>query len=201
MSEANGSQNGLTRRSFLKASGAAVGALGLAGTAMLTADEWLAPAQAHADEQERTGYTFHYRHCQCNCHLKCTVRDGRMALVEPNDWPDKRNETICLKGISEIQHVYSVDRLQVPLKRVGERGSGEFVEITWDEALDAVAQGIQKVWSDYGKQAIAYMPSVDTLSVNLGRILGAQEKPHRHWPRQRLFACNRRIGRAGRGLE
>lgn len=179
MSEANGSQNGLTRRSFLKASGAAVGALGLAGTAMLTADEWLAPAQAHADEQERTGYTFHYRHCQCNCHLKCTVRDGRMALVEPNDWPDKRNETICLKGISEIQHVYSVDRLQVPLKRVGERGSGEFVEITWDEALDTVAQGIQKVWSDYGKQAIAYMPSVDTLSVNLGRILGAQEKPHR----------------------
>ena len=48
------------------------------------------------------GYTFHYRHCQCNCHLKCTVRDGRMVLVEPNEWPDKRNETICLKGISDV---------------------------------------------------------------------------------------------------
>ena len=123
MSGTRSPQSGLTRRGFLKATGAAAGALGLAGAAgMTTADSWLAPTQAHAEPEERVGYTFHYRHCQCNCHLKCTVRDGRMVLVEPNEWPDKRNETICLKGISEIQHTYSKERLQVPLKRVGERG-------------------------------------------------------------------------------
>ncbi|MEG0027609.1 MAG: molybdopterin-dependent oxidoreductase [Raoultibacter sp.] len=84
-----------------------------------------------------------------------------------------------MKGISEIQHTYSSERLQVPMKRVGERGSGEFVEITWDEALDTVSDNIKKINEKYGKQAICYMPSVDTLSVNLGSILGAQEKPHR----------------------
>ncbi|MEG0027608.1 MAG: twin-arginine translocation signal domain-containing protein [Raoultibacter sp.] len=90
----SGPNSELTRRSFLKASSAA-GVLGLAGSgSMFTAQEWLAPAQARASSEDKYGYTFHYRHCQCNCHLKCTVRDGRLALVEPNTWPDKRNETI-----------------------------------------------------------------------------------------------------------
>lgn len=101
MTEATSSTKKLTRRTFLKASGATAGVLGLAGAAgMVSTDGWFAPAQAQAAPEEHQGYTFHYRHCQCNCHLKCTVRDGRMVLVEPNDWPDKRNETICLKGIS-----------------------------------------------------------------------------------------------------
>ncbi len=180
MSGTSSPHSGLSRRSFLKASGAAAGALGLAAAAgMTTTDGWLSPAEAHAEAEERIGYTFHYRHCQCNCHLKCTVRDGRMVLVEPNDWPDKRNETICLKGISEIQHTYSVDRLQVPLKRVGERGAGEFVEITWEEALDTIADKVKETWEKYGEGAIAIQSAVDSLTTFLPNLLRAQDKPHR----------------------
>ncbi|CVH79860.1 Perchlorate reductase subunit alpha precursor [Coriobacteriaceae bacterium CHKCI002] len=179
MSGTSSPRSGLSRRSFLKASGAAAGALGLAAAAgMTTTDGWFSPAEAHAEAEERIGYTFHYRHCQCNCHLKCTVRDGRMVLVEPNDWPDKRNETICLKGISEIQHTYSVDRLQVPLKRVGERGAGEFVEITWEEALDTIADKVKETWEKYGEGAIAIQSAVDSLTTFLPNLLRAQ-KPHR----------------------
>lgn len=180
MSGTSSPRSGLSRRSFLKASGAAAGALGLAAAAgMTTTDGWFSPAEAHAEAEERIGYTFHYRHCQCNCHLKCTVRDGRMVLVEPNDWPDKRNETICLKGISEIQHTYSVDRLQVPLKRVGERGAGEFVEITWEEALDTIADKVKETWEKYGEGAIAIQSAVDSLTTFLPNLLRAQDKPHR----------------------
>ncbi len=180
MSGTSSPRSGLSRRSFLKASGAAAGALGLAAAAgMTTTDGWFSPAKAHAEAEERIGYTFHYRHCQCNCHLKCTVRDGRMVLVEPNDWPDKRNETICLKGISEIQHTYSVDRLQVPLKRVGERGAGEFVEITWEEALDTIADKVKETWEKYGEGAIAIQSAVDSLTTFLPNLLRAQDKPHR----------------------
>ena len=180
MSGTSSPRSGLSRRSFLKASGAAAGALGLAAAAgMTTTDGWFSPAEAHAEAEERIGYTFHYRHCQCNCHLKCTVRDGRMVLLEPNDWPDKRNETICLKGISEIQHTYSVDRLQVPLKRVGERGAGEFVEITWEEALDTIADKVKETWEKYGEGAIAIQSAVDSLTTFLPNLLRAQDKPHR----------------------
>lgn len=182
MTEEKSLRGGLTRRGFLKTAGVVTGALGLAGAAgMTTAESWLAPSRANAAEpvEEKTGYTFHYRHCQCNCHLKCTVRDGRLALIEPNDWPDKRNETVCLKGISEIQHTYSVDRLQVPLKRVGERGSGEFVEITWDEALDTIAEKVKETWDTHGSQAIAFQTAVDSLTTSLPKLLRGQEKPRR----------------------
>ena len=180
MSGTTSSQSGLTRRSFLKTTGVAAGTLGLAGAVgMTTPDGWLAPSEAHAEPEERVGYTFHYRHCQCNCHLKCTVRDGRMVLVEPNTWPDKRNETVCLKGISEIQHTYSSERLQVPLKRVGERGSGDFIEITWEEALDTIADKVKETQEKYGAGAIAFQTAVDSLTTFLPKLLKGQEKPHR----------------------
>ena len=58
MSGATSPHGGLTRRGFLKATGAAAGALGLAGAAGMTGtDDWLAPAQAHAEPEERIGYT------------------------------------------------------------------------------------------------------------------------------------------------
>lgn len=65
MSGTSSPRSGLSRRSFLKASGAAAGALGLAAAAgMTTTDGWFSPAEAHAEAEERIGYTFHYRHCQ-----------------------------------------------------------------------------------------------------------------------------------------
>lgn len=179
MSEMANPQKGITRRGFLKTAGATAGVVGLAGiSGMTSTEDWLAPAKAHAEESnEKLAYTFHYRHCQCNCHLKCTVRDGRMVHIEPNKWPDKRNETICVKGISEIQHTYSKERLQTPLKRVGERGEGKFQQISWDEALDTIAEKVKEINSKYGDGSICTMPSVDTLSQNLTKLVKAQEKP------------------------
>lgn len=180
MTGQQGSQSGLTRRSFLKGTAAAAGAIGLAGAASMTStDGWLAPATAHAAAEEHKACTFHYRHCQCNCHLKCTVRDGRLVHIEPNEWPNKRNETVCLKGISEIQHTYSKDRIQTPLKRVGERGEGKFTAISWDEALDTVANKIKEIQEKHGSEAICFQKAVDTLSTNLNKLLKGQENPHR----------------------
>ena len=158
--------------------GVTAGAFGLAG-GMATTGGWLSPNAACAEPEEHVAYTFHYRHCQCNCHLKCTVRDGRLALIEPNDWPNKRNETVCLKGLSEVQHTYSPDRLQTPLKRVGERGEGKFEAITWDEALDTIAAKVKEIWEKDGSQAIAFQTAVDALTTNLPKLLRGQEKPKR----------------------
>lgn len=142
----------LTRRDFLKAAGA-VGTLAAAG-GVAGYETWLKPAEAVADTgdaDEKVAYTFHQWHCGGNCSLKCTVRDGRLVQVEPNDWKgEKRFNTICLKGISEVQHIYGDTRIQTPLKRVGERGSGQFVSISWDEAFDECAKQIKAVQKKYG---------------------------------------------------
>lgn len=155
MSETSSPHRGLTRRGFLKASGVAAGALGLAGAAsMTTSDGWLAPAKAYAEPEERVAFTYHHEACFGNCSLKCTVRDGRLSLIQPNDALDREYSVCCLKGLSEIQHVYSVERLQTPLKRVGERGSGEFESITWDEAMATVGEKLGEIRKKYGNGSV-----------------------------------------------
>lgn len=178
MSTANSSQGGLTRRSFLKAAGVTAGAVGLAGAAgMTSADGWLTPAKAHAEPEERVAYAYHQQHCGGHCSLKCTVRDGRLCLIEPNDaFEDPAYRTCCVKALSEVQHVYSAERIQSPMKRVGERGEARFEAISWDEALKIFKAEIEKVWEKYGREAVFVHPSTEASKTLpfLAPILGAQ---------------------------
>lgn len=156
MSGTDSSRGVLSRRTFLKSTGAAAGVLGLSGAAAMTsADGWLAPAKAAAQAEEHVAYTFHQAHCGGHCSMKCTVRDGRLCMIEPSDaWEDKQYAKVCVKGLSEIQHVYSAQRIQTPLRRVGERGKGEFEAISWDEALDTVVDTIRGIQDKYGEDAL-----------------------------------------------
>ena len=86
----------LDRRSFLRL-GAAGGALAAVG-GMATTQGWLAPAQATAAPEERTAFTYHNEHCLCNCMLQCTVRDGRLVMVQPRPNSDKRFQNVCLRA-------------------------------------------------------------------------------------------------------
>jgi sulfite dehydrogenase (quinone) subunit SoeA len=74
--------------------------------------------------------------CACRCGINVHMRDGRVRYIEGNrDHPINRG-VLCAKGSAGIMQHYSPARLQRPLKRVGERGEGKFVEIDWPEALD-----------------------------------------------------------------
>lgn len=152
----------LTRRDFLKAAGSAA-ALTAAAGGVASYDTWLKPNKAMADStDEKIAYTFHQHHCGGDCMLKCTVRDGRLVQVEPSNWPgEPKFNTICVKGISEVQHIYGDTRIQTPLKRVGERGSGDFVSISWDEAFEECANQIKAVQSKYGNQALLLDSSLE----------------------------------------
>ncbi len=172
MSDSKSSRMQLTRRSFVKAAGAA-GVVGLAGTAgMFDCNEWLAPA--HADTGEHIARTYHQSHCGGMCSLACTVRDGRMVKVQPNGVGNPDFQTVCLKGISEVAHIYGKGRVQTPLKRVGERGSGQFEPITWDEALDEVADLIKSTQAAYGKDSILVLATAEADFGFLAPMLGAQ---------------------------
>ena len=143
MSESTTPRAMMTRRNFLKTT-AAVGAVGLAGAGgMATTNGWFAPAEAHADGGERVAHLCHQFHCLTGCNLKCTIRDERVSLIEPSDLAEESHRTICLRGINEVAHIYSEDRLQTPMKRVGERGEGKFVQISWDEAICWIQQTLK----------------------------------------------------------
>ena len=174
MRKAKGGARTVSRRSFL----ATTGVVGLAGAGMLTmANARLAPAAEQGGADERVAYTYHNEHCLCNCMLKCTVRDGHLCKIEPRPNDDARFQNICLKGISEIQHIYGEARLRSPMRRVGERGSGEFEAISWDEAFQEIAQAFKSCQDAYGKDALWIQYSTEAsqrFTPLLASLLGAQ---------------------------
>lgn len=73
--------------------------------------------------------------CACRCGINVHFEGGKVKYIEGNrDHPVNRG-VLCAKGSAGIMQHYSPARLRAPLKRVGERGSGEFEEISWDEAF------------------------------------------------------------------
>jgi sulfite dehydrogenase (quinone) subunit SoeA len=78
--------------------------------------------------------------CACRCGIKVHLKDGEIRYIEGNrDHPVNRG-VICGKGASGIMQQHSPAKLKKPLKRVGERGSGEFREIEWDEAITTAVE-------------------------------------------------------------
>ena len=59
-----------------------------------------------------------------------------------------------MKGLSYHLQIYNKDRVLTPLIREGERGSGEFREATWDEALDVIAAKMQTIGDEHGWDSI-----------------------------------------------
>src|ERR1700719_966629 len=83
--------------------------------------------------------------CACRCGIKVHLKDGAIRYIEGNrDHPVNRG-VICGKGASRIMQQASPAKLQKPLKRVGERGSGEFREIEWEEAITTAVEWLSSV--------------------------------------------------------
>ena len=73
--------------------------------------------------------------CACRCGIKVYLKDGTVSYIEGNRDHPVNKGVLCGKGSAGIMQHYSPARLSEPLLRVGERGSGEFRDIEWDEAL------------------------------------------------------------------
>ena len=78
--------------------------------------------------------------CACRCGIRVYLKDGKVRYIEGNRDHPVNKGVLCGKGSAGIMQHYSPARLSAPLKRVGPRGSGEFVEISWEEALSLATQ-------------------------------------------------------------
>lgn len=89
--------------------------------------------------------------CEAICGLELTLTDGVVTGIRGNpDDPLSRGH-ICPKGTALADIHADPDRLRRPVKRVGD----EWVEVSWDEALDSVADGLARAIKDHGRDALA----------------------------------------------
>ena len=108
--------------------------------------------------------------CPDSCSLDVTVENGQMVAIDAavDGANPFTNGWICAKVKHTPQLLHGPDRITKPMRRTGPKGSGEFVEITWDEALDLFADRIGKAVETHGWQSV--VPYLYSSSAgNLGR--------------------------------
>lgn len=92
--------------------------------------------------------------CACRCGIKVHLKNGKVRYIEGNPDHPVNHGVLCAKGSSGIMHQNAPAKLTKPLLRVGERGSGDFKEIEWDEAMDLATEWLAKTRAkDPGKLA------------------------------------------------
>lgn len=86
--------------------------------------------------------------CACRCGINVHMKDGKVAYIEGNRDHPVNQGVLCAKGSAGIMQHNAPSRLKSPLKRVGPRGSGEFEEISWDEAYQIAADWLEPIRKD-----------------------------------------------------
>ncbi|MBR2834391.1 MAG: molybdopterin-dependent oxidoreductase [Coriobacteriales bacterium] len=148
--------NKIGRRTFIKGSAAALGLAALSGAAFAPAGK-LKAAEADAaanDDQEFFGVC--RGNCFGGCALSIRVRDGKVVSTDAAELPDEQYMRICQRGHAHLQRIYDPDRLKTPIRRVGERGSGEWEAITWEEAAEEIAGKWKQYIDESGPESIAF---------------------------------------------
>lgn len=97
----------------------------------------------------------------CHCGIDAYVKDGKVLKIEGTKGHPMNNGLLCAKGVNNRGYIYRADRITTPLRRTGARGSGEFEPISWDEALGAIAENLNRTREKYGPNGVAFFSGYD----------------------------------------
>jgi len=167
-----------TRRDFLKGTGAAaltltLGHLRFAGGAAAAEEAILReyPYRGWEDlyrrkwQWDKVGRTTHFVNCwyQAHCAWNVYVKNGIVWREEQvGDYPQIKggipdfNPRGCQKGACYSHRMYDASRLKWPLKRVGERGEGRWQRISWDQALNEIADHVIDTTESEGADRVVW---------------------------------------------
>jgi thiosulfate reductase/polysulfide reductase chain A len=146
--------NSLSRRRFLKISGATI-----ATAAVLTGSaKTIFKGSDKINKEKVKGIKKIPTYCDL-CFWKCGaiayVKDGELWKVEGNPLDPLSNGRLCPRGTGGVGAHRDPERLKRPLIRRSERGEEKWVEVTWNEAFDFITEKMNKIKSTYGPESIA----------------------------------------------
>jgi len=115
--------------------------------------------------------------CPDTCSWVVTVEDGRAVTLEGDAEHPFTRGVLCTKVNGYLAYARSPDRLLYPMRRLGPKGHGELERISWDDALDEIAERFTGVIREFGPEAIwPYLGSG-----SMGLIHGVYSAGRRFW--------------------
>ena len=151
-SQSQTSKPKFSRRDFLKMGTAAVAA-GAGLSLLRPTARPLAVQTAQEENIVKTTCAL----CPSGCGLGVRVVNGKAVKVEGNPLHPLNQGVCCLKGQTSLEVLYSPERLQHPRIQMGKRGSGDWKEISWDEALGKVADKLTALREAGKSHSVALM--------------------------------------------
>ncbi len=113
------------------------------------------------------------------CGIYAHVRDGRLKSVEGMKESPLNRGRLCAKAYAAPQWLYSPQRLKFPLRRTGKKGEGKFERVSWDHALDLIADKLKEQKAQYGAESLAVLsPARRSYSEFMSRFLVAHGSPN-----------------------
>ena len=111
--------------------------------------------------------------CPDTCALKITVENGRAVRVQGDPEHPPTHGALCTKVSRYTERTYHDERVLHPLKRVGPKGSGQFVRVSWDEALSDIATRLAAI-AARDPQAIVPYSYAGTMGLLQGESMAAR---------------------------
>jgi anaerobic selenocysteine-containing dehydrogenase len=128
---------------------------------------------ASADKQAVTTVRGACPHdCPDTCAMVVSVRDGRAVKVQGDPEHPFTRGGLCVKVNNYVEKVYSSDRVLHPLRRTGPKGSGRFERVSWEEALDEIAEKFRTASAEYGAESIMPVSYLGTEGILNGLNVG-----------------------------
>ena len=129
--------------------------------------------------------------CNAGCGIQVRVMEGEAEVVENGqlgtikmglakklagnpEHPVSRGK-LCARGEAGLQVTYNPDRIRHPLKRIGQRGSGKFAQVSWDDAIQEALTRLQPLTSQHESRSLAFLtrPQRGQRGVLIERFLSA----------------------------
>ena len=130
-------------------------------------------ADAGAEGAAHTVHVACPHDCPDTCAMRVTVQGGRVVRIQGDPAHAPTQGVLCTKVSRYAERTYHVERLQHPLKRVGPKGRGEFVRVSWDEALSDIAARLKSI-AARDPQAILPYSYAGTMGLVQGEAMAAR---------------------------
>jgi len=118
--------------------------------------------------------------CPGGCGISVRMTDERSVKIEGQAGHPVNDGGVCILGLSGLQLLYGPNRVTEPMKRIGNRGSGQWQPISWDAALEEVAEKLNQVRAEDGPQALGCIleKPYGTVSELFKRLMTAYGSPN-----------------------